>query len=178
MKRTVRWLGIAIAALWILAAPACSEPLGLEREGAAPIQTDALRYVLEQTPSELATVIVYTFRNPTARTAYVGTCTGRWSPELQKEIDGEWVHAWSTAEFACLGPPIVIPPRASYTDVVWVSDCYPRENCGPKFAVEEVEGVYRLVWPVLGSYSEDLGSGELLPLDQRISNRFLIVDPR
>ena len=46
-----------------------------------------------------------------------------------------------------------------------------RPNMYPQFEVEEIAGTYRLVWSLWHA-----GATEALPLEQRISNTFEVVD--
>lgn len=86
---------------------------------------------------------------------------------------GDWVHAWGAVVDLCLSPPIEIGPGATYTDTLEVFAGHPDGDTRPRFAVDDVEGVYRLVWTPVHDYEQDRpGFGDALPLEDRVSNRF------
>lgn len=55
----------------------------------------------------------------------------------------------------------------------------PGNNAYPKFETDEVPGIYRLVWGLQRTWTPDSagpGLGEMLPLEERVSNEFRITD--
>lgn len=53
---------------------------------------------------------------------------------------------------------------------------------GPNFTVDEIDGIYRLVWSrVLLSFDPDAPAeepfGEPIPIGERVSNSFVLRDP-
>ncbi len=151
---------------------ACSDPLVVERDQDAPIQTDRLRYDVVSGGSGWRAQIVWTFTNPIAEPVSVVNCRGSAPTKLQKLESDEWINAWSPAFLLCLSPPIVVAAGATYADTLHFFAGYPGSNAGPKLEVQEIEGVYRLVWWPLLNYDHDDVTGDLLPLEQRASNAF------
>ncbi len=162
----------SVTLLW-LASLACSDP-GSPQHPA--FQTDASAYVLAATAIGYDGTIGFVFTNPNATPAYIVNCQGATSLRLEKRVGPAWVAAWTPAVNACLSPPIVVLPGAEYRGVVRVLDCSFLSNCGPKFAVADIPGEYRLVWnSVLSSYDHrGYPFGDPLALEQRISNTFRI----
>lgn len=148
------------------------------REEAAPLQTDRLEYEVRRADGQLSVAIPFTYRNETGRTVYVVNCKRQVPPSLEKYVGGEWVHAWSPVVLDCLGPPIVIEPGATYADSLRVMAWKQGGNAYPQFEVAEVEGIYRLVWgPLVHDYDDRRqGFGEPVPLEERVSNAFLLKD--
>jgi hypothetical protein len=151
------------------------------RDTATAFQTESLSYTLISTQSSLETRIAFVFTNPTPAPVYIVNCKGTTSLRLEKQSGDKWVPAWSPVIPLCLSAPIVVQPGQRYSGVVHVSAGHPSNNLYPKFAVDPVPGVYRIVWrDVLRTYDDRANPfGEPLPLEQRVSNRFrLRVDSR
>lgn len=152
---------------------ACGLPLDPERETDRPLQTDRLTYTLETVDLGLEVLIPFTYTNRTGDTVFVVNCNGNAPPSLEKHESGDWVPAWGAVVDLCLSPPIVIAPGEAYTDTLEVFGGFPDSDAHPQFTVDDVEGVYRLLWRPLHDYDPDRqGFGEPVPLDDRISNRF------
>lgn len=167
---------IPILALAVLLA-ACSDPLEPPaRDSDPPLQTSRLVYELRSTDQGLEAEIPFTYTNETGRTVYVVNCNKIAPPALEKQVDGEWVHAWSAVVPLCLSAPIVIGPGQMHKNTIAFFAGHPSNNVYPKFRVDEVEGIYRLVWhDVVHNYNPDRpGFGDPLVLEERISNAFLL----
>lgn len=153
----------------------CSDPVGIERDLGAPIQTDRLSYEMKRVARGYETEIEYTFTNPRAETVFVVNCHGR-SEIVMERWDGEaWQHAWAPTIPDCLGPTIEIAPGESWSTTLTVFGGDPDCGCAPQFA-GAIGGTYRLNWrAVVESYSEEeLSWGPLIPEEQRLSNRFVL----
>lgn len=151
------------------------------RDAAAAFQTDQLSYTLSSTRSGLEGKITFVFTNPTSAPVYIVNCRGATSLRLEKQSGDTWVPAWSPVIPLCLSAPVVVQPGQQYSGVVHVSAGHPSNNLYPKFVLDPVPGVYRIVWAdVLRTYDDQAYPfGEPLPLEQRVSNRFqLHVAPR
>jgi hypothetical protein len=146
----------------------------LQRDPTAPFQTDQLRYTLISTPDGLEGEIPYVFTNPTQSPVYIVNCNGFTRLTLEKRMDEQWVKAWEPVIEACLSEPIIVQPEQVYRAVIHVFAAHPAKDMDPKFLMDSVPGVYRLVWHrVLQNYDPDTYPfGEALPLEQRISNLF------
>ncbi len=147
-------------------------------DAASPIRTDRAEYTARRVADGVEVEIPFTYTNRTGRTVYVVNCNGIAPPGLQKRVDGEWMRAWSAAVPLCLSPPIVIGAGRTYTDTLRVFAGTPSSGVAPVLEVEEVEGVYRLVWEnVVHDYDDARpGFGEPLPLEARISNPFRLEE--
>lgn len=156
-------------------------PPTVERDTTALVQTDSLIYRLEREWAGLRTTIRFSFTNPLPDTVYMVNCNGVVSGQLEKRSDGgQWIAMWSPVLPACLSPPVVIAPGATYEGTLPVWGALPGTNAAPQFNSSEVEGVYRMVWGSLVLHYDDSrqGFGDPVPLSVRISNAFVLDDPR
>lgn len=151
-----------------LAGPSESDP---------PLQTDRPEYTLHRADGALTTEIPFTYTNTTGHAVFVVNCNQSAPPTLEKRIEGRWETAWTPIVLLCLSLPIVIEPGETYADTLRVNGADPASDMYPRFRVEEVEGTYRLVWPlVLYNYDPDRqGFGDKLALKDRISNTFTLT---
>jgi hypothetical protein len=149
-----------------------NEPL--QRDLTAPFQTDQLHYTLVLAPDGLQGEIPYVFNNPTQSPVYIVNCNGFTRLALEKRMGEYWVKAWEPIMEACLSEPVVVQPEQAYRAVIHVFGAHPANDMYPKFSVDSIPGVYRLVWQdVLQTYDpQTYPFGDALPLEQRISNHF------
>ena len=152
------------------AAPSPASPL---------ITTDRQSYRPRRTAEALELDIVTTFTNRTSDTVRLHPCgsTSQPSFSLEKWVDGAWKPAWGQAcpAILMLDPPKVAP-GASRTDTARVRAML-AANAMPRFEVDPIAGSYRIVYAqAYGSWRANEGPGELLPLEQRVSNTFRIED--
>lgn len=169
-------------------APTAASPIERDRaaprDPTAPIQTDSTLYTLRppRTPTgeearhrELGIVATYT--NRTGRAVFPEYCTN--SPPnyyLEKKIKGEWVRAYHPVCWL-VGhdePPFAIEPGESYTATIVLLEAY-RLRGSPRFEVDTIPGVYRLVYRLYETWGHH-GGGELIPEEARISNEFRIEE--
>ena len=161
--------------------PAGETPVG----SAAPspsspsIATDRQSYGLRRTADALELDIVTTFTNRTSDTVRLHPCGSTSQPafSLEKWVDGAWRPAYSQAcpAILMLDPPKVAP-GASRTDTARVRAML-AVNAMPRFEADPIAGEYRVVYAqAYASWRPNEGPGELLPLDQRVSNTFRIED--
>lgn len=159
---------------------ACSSPAGLDSDAAALMVTDAAAYQLVSGPSgEVMAIIGYTYSNRTGRPVSIPNCLGDVPPHLEKLVEGTWVVAWGAPTLDCLSPPVTIQPGEQYRDGVRLRAWPPDSDVRPKFVVDPIEGVYRLVWADAVWNYDASGPpwGDPLPLAQRVSNRFDLLEP-
>lgn len=132
------------------------------------------------------TTIPYTFTNRTGSKVYLPNCRGDFRITLEVYEGGEWVHYWSspgllvheTAD-VCPSSPIVIEPGEVYPGTLHVRACTLGGGCAPRRTVT-LPGTdstqYRIVWTdALSSYDKETFSGDLIPLEERVSNHFTLV---
>lgn len=162
-----------------LALAACDS---LTAPGAEPerlLQTESNSYTLSARDAIYEVDIPYGFHNRTGGRVFVPNCNGIFGIKLQKEVGGSWVDAWWAAVPECLSPPIEIAEEAVFRDTLTVVAGRPGTIVEPKLEVEEIDGLYRLVW-LTGLSSLDEGSwltGDTLAVEHRVSNRFLLRAP-
>ena len=119
--------------------------------------------------------IPYTFTNRTGSRVYLPNCRGGFDISLEVEEAGRWLHAWSPILLDCLSPPIVIEPDEVYETTLRVGGCASGGNCGPRLDLPRITSApVRILWGTgLSSYDPDAHpSGELIPLEERVSNSF------
>ena len=152
------------------AAPSPASPL---------ITTDRQSYRPRRTAEALELDIVTTFTNRTSDTVRLHPCGSISQPSfsLEKWIDGAWKPALAQQcpAILMLDPPAVAP-GASRMDTARVRAML-AANAMPRFEVDPIAGSYRLVYAqAYRSWRPNEGPGELLPLEQRVSNTFRIGD--
>jgi hypothetical protein len=151
------------------AAPSASSP---------SITTDHQAYRPRRTADALEFDIVTTFTNRTSDTVRLHPCgSSQPSFSLEKWADGMWKPAYGQVCPAILmiDPPKVAP-GASRTDTARVRAMLGAGGM-PRFEIEPVAGSYRVIYAqAYGSWRPNEGPGELLPLEQRVSNTFQIEE--
>ena len=164
-----------------------------------PVQTDKKIYSVTLTPESFQVVIKWTYTNRTSATVYRARSVTILA--LEKKVGDEWVVAKRDAipftqdaisiedkkkgkpwgiineEFARINPGEtrwgtwdIRPGKGSFFG--------PSSKAKRRFELKEVPGVYRLVLGLFGTETtegEDLPS-EVLPLEERVSNEFEIVE--
>jgi hypothetical protein len=138
------------------------------------ITTDRESYRVRRTADAIEVDIVTTFTNRTGDTVRLHPCgTSQPTFVLEKWTDGAWKPAYSQAcpAMLMLDPPKVAP-GASRTDTARVRGML-APNTMPRFEAEPIAGSYRVVYTqAYRSWLPNEGPGELLPLEQRVSNTF------
>jgi hypothetical protein len=141
------------------------------------ITTDRESYRVRRTAEAIEIDIVTTFTNHTSDTVRLHPCGPQSQPAfmLEKWVDGAWTPAYNQAcpAILMLDPPRVAP-HAQRTDTARVRAML-APNAMPRFEAEPIAGSYRVVYvQAYRSWSPNEGPGELLPLEQRVSNTFRI----
>lgn len=161
---------LAIAGMILLAA--CSDPLS--RSSGTALETDRGSYTVEVSDGQLAVDIPWQFTNPTDGTVYIVNCNRIAPPLVERNVDGIWEAAYTPIVPQCLSDPITIEPGETYRDTLVVRAGLPEGNLNPVWQ-GPIEGTFRLQWGPRSSYAEGTaGFGELLPLEQRVSNEFML----
>ena len=161
---------------------------GSDVSGSAPIQTDRASYTARRQTMHLVDGTRYEnyleltiglrYTNPTDEPIYLVTCLDVNPPVLEKKEGAEWVTAFAPIVPECLGPPVVIGRGESYEYIYRIEAFLPGSRVMPQFQTE-VPGTYRLVWTAYRTWlanSVEAGLGRELPLEQRVSNEFSIVE--
>jgi len=75
---------------------------------------------------------------------------------------------------------VTVTPNAVYNPRILFYAGRAGSNVAPKFEVDPIDGMYRIVWTTSPSLTRDEPQkpGDLLPLEQRVSNRFLFKTAR
>ena len=94
------------AVLIALALSACGEPLGVQPDPSASIQTDRLEYRLARRGLFFETVIDFAYGNPGANSIFIQNCGGAYGIVLEQFKDGAWKVVWVNATPDCLSPAI------------------------------------------------------------------------
>jgi hypothetical protein len=152
----------------------------ITRDVGALFQTDSLSYTLRAGSVGFDGEIGVTFTNRTSGTAYIVNCNEATALSLEKRVAGQWKNVWSPPIPLCLSRPIIVAPSATYRTRIRIFGGYPGLNAYPKFSITDIAGEYRAVWAqVLSSYRTDsIPFGTPLPIDRRVSNRFLLTTER
>ena len=156
-------------------APSLTPP---DRDTDALFQTDSLSYTLVDDGLWDANITIQ-FTNKTATPTYFANCNGYSALRLEKLVAGLWKEAWLAIIPACSSLPAAVAPNAVYNPRILFSAGRAGSNVVPKFEVDPIDGLYRIVWtdsPL--TVRDDTAPAELLPLDQRVSNRFLLKTVR
>jgi len=188
--RRVAWLragqngaglrGLLCAAAMVLSSFGCEATTPPEVEDTALV-TDGTSFPFEKKNS-LGHVwyraeIPYSFTNRTGSNVYLLNCRGGFAVRLQVEEAGHWAHYWSPVILACLSPPIVIEPDEVYETTVNVVGCTSGGNCAPRLTLPSSASTrYRIMWgDGRSSYDHDGPPwGDLIPLEERVSNSFTL----
>ena len=152
----------------------------LEPDASAPIQTDTTLYRWSLDGSSANVDIGIEYTNVTPDTISIVNCNGLLPAVLEKRAAGSWIRFWSPMLAECLSPPIRIAPGAVLARMLQVYGNLPGSNAVPAFQSDDLQGVFRItVEHVVWSYDENLqGFGDLVPVERRQSNSFVLVDPR
>jgi hypothetical protein len=142
------------------------------------ITTDRQSYQVRRTADAIEVDIVTTFTNHTNDTVRLHPC-GQSQPSftLEKWVDGAWRPAYNQMcpAMLSLDPPRV-EPHAARTDTARVRAML-AANAAPRFETEPIAGTYRLVYAqAYRTWRANVGPGELLPLEQRVSNSFRLEE--
>jgi hypothetical protein len=153
-----------------------ASPSAFTRDVAPLFQTDSLSYVLRDNGSAYVGIIGVTLTNRTGGPVYIVNCNGIASVNLQKRFNSsEWQNVWSPVSPACLSPPITVRAGETHRISLGITGGHPGSSIFPQFSTDQIEGEYRILWrDVLSSYRDRAPFGDTLPLESRISNRFMI----
>ena len=150
-----------------------------ERDADALFQTDSLSYTLVDEGQWNANITVQ-FTNKTGATTYFPNCNGYSALHLEKFVNAAWVPAWTAIINHCGGIPVAVAPNATYKPGILFYAGRVGSNVRPQFSVGPIDGIYRIVWTTSPSLTRDESQKpeDLLPLEQRVSNRFLLKTAR
>jgi hypothetical protein len=130
--------------------------------------------------------IATSYTNRTGGAVYLPTCVEPSQPVLEKKLEGKWVVAYAAGERRCLGDPVRIEAGATYRDTFYVEAfLINKDSFSSRLRVKEIPGTYRLVRSLYktdprtwgsGGYGRDASISQLLPLRERISNEFKLIE--
>ena len=143
------------------------------------MQTSAAVYRLRSHPAGVAADIVYTYTNSTGAPVYLINCNGDVSPSFQRERNGKWENAWGPGTNACLSPPVVIPAGGTYSDTLQMVVSRQDGAFYDEIISADSGRRYRLIWhQALASFDDKARPfGPDLPIEQRVSNPFVLTAP-
>lgn len=118
---------------------------GLEGPEGLGVSMDAGVYFLEAGTRGWHGELEFSITNVTDRTISLLNCNGAFGLRLERWSGGEWEYAWGPILPRCLSPPISLEPDESRDSGLFVFGGYPGGNSYPRFRVETVDGIYRLV---------------------------------
>ena len=178
MMRSILITAIALSVLGChdtSTAPSLTPP---DRDTGALFQTDSLSYTLVDVGAWQANIGIQ-FTNKTAATTYFANCNGYSALHLEKFVDAAWKHAWLAIIPSCASLPVAVEPNATYSPRIQLVAGHAGSNVGQQFELEPIDGIYRIVWTRTPStVRDDANLENLLALEQRISNRFLLKTAR
>jgi hypothetical protein len=152
---------------------------GVVRDTMPLVQTQELRYEITPNGWGRGATIPFAYRNISADTFYIVNCSGAIALSIEKLDSAGWKHVWSPIIQLCLSPPVTIAPGAVYNGVANFSGVPFGSNAYPQLPAGDLDGTYRLRLAnvVLHYDSRRQGFGDQVPVEKRVSNAFLIVDP-
>lgn len=175
-RRALALVSLAVAATLL----ACDDDLlAPTRDTEAPIQTDRLAYEMERIGDRLETSIEYSYTNTGSTPIFIQNCNGATGIRLEKRLDGVWTVVWANLIPACISQAIALLPGESLGGELPVDAGPPGSpSVDPRFTASGVEGIYRLVFAEVFEAQDGSGfaTGERVPVDLRVSNRFALDD--
>lgn len=174
---------IMISSMVILVESCSHSPVAMESKdtGGRPalsdfsIVTDRARVILRKGEYDyLEGSIGYTFTNRSGAVVYAPVCRVPDPPYLEKREGSKWGLGYSSVVCLALQEPLAIDPDESVTLTLTIIHGLPGSNIGNRFRVAEIAGTYRMVWNIYGSRDEMGRTWDLIPLELRISNPFVI----
>jgi hypothetical protein len=177
--------GVIVTAMAVQSCAGAEHPTEQQTLEAAPLvrdfnalfQTDSLSYRLRAGAIGYEVEIGLVFTNRSPATAYVANCIGGTNLQIEKLVAEKWVVYWETEMLACVSPPILVQPFQRWPITIRVFGGYADCNCGPRFASDDLAGVYRVVFrDVYSSFNAATGAySSPLTFSMRISNPFTLV---
>ena len=170
--------GLLCAAAMVLSAPGCESTIPDVEVTALVTDGTSFRLGKENWRGHVwyGTEIPYSFTNRTGSKVYLVNCEGRFDLGLEVQESGEWVLAWSSVSGLCLDAPIVIEPGEVWETTLEVIGCTSGGSCAPRLDTTRITSApVRIVWGTgLSSYDSAYPFGELIPLEERVSNSFTL----
>lgn len=146
--------------LVVLTASACSQ-----RPSSAPILTDRQVYRAEDEAISINTV----YTNSTDSTVEIAISGCKFPTfTLERDTDGQWIRTGAPICPAILYPPVQVAPREQLESSLRI---FLEQIQAPV-----LEGTYRLVFEIRRPGEGEPLSGDLLPLESRVSNEFRITE--
>jgi hypothetical protein len=138
------------------------------------LQTEDLAYEPIAADSQKAVTIGFSFTNHEvyAVEAALG-CNGQIHTRLEVEQNDRWITAWNSVDHGCPNFVRIEPGQTVVGSVSVVA----HDAGTPRFQVDSIPGLYRLVWEGPAHYENHLTGWRLtdsLPTAVRTSNRFLL----
>jgi hypothetical protein len=148
----------------------------VDRDADAFFQTDSLSYALHESFNVWLGAIGIEFANRTDKPVSFPNCNGALAVALQQRTGDDWQSVWENAVPECLSAPITVAPGAVFRDTVHIGITLAGSGTAPSALRSQLTGELRLLWySVVHDYADGTaGFGTMLPVEQRISNRFTL----
>lgn len=178
-----------ISVLLVLSLSACRQAAvapQLPADDDAPITTDRERY----TPEDFGNYVIYTieisYTNTTGKSVYLVPCSDTPPPpayQLERFDGGKWHFNYLPT---CRTGPIDVPatevePGEGFTSTLTLrvyTVRTPEDYGDPLLGTDIMAGVNRFAFFIVASVNDEGGSnGNLLPLEERVSNAFELRAP-
>ena len=171
----MKWISLLCFTLLLCLAPLGCALLNEDEALPLPIQTENTRFEVTRLENSRGDTLIefnigFSYTNPTKEDRYLIGCNRPPLPDLEKQVNDQWVLAYTPGEDSCLSPPWRLVSGASLHDSLYVL-FISISDFKPVFRAE-ISGVYRLV----GAIHRDAEGEELVELSERVSNSFRLEE--
>lgn len=171
-----------LVSIALLASAGCAAATS-ESPNRPPIQTERIRYTVDDSMPIVHLTINMVYRNTTGSTVYLPTCQGPQPPRLQKQVGDAWVVAFAPNVMGCEQTPISVRAGETYPYSFQIVGGRPGSSFAPRFAVSELPGTYRVLWEIFRTSRETVAGRppimtDPVPVEQEISNSFQLISGR
>lgn len=164
--------GLLLAACSGPSAPRAVDDYTIPPDVASAIVTDSFTYRLSSEPVP-AVLVTARFTNTTGAAVYVPTAGCGGFSGVEQRVGGSWEPVFSPVCTLEYREPAVVAPGASYRLTAWVPAR--TRSTGDGIPRDSLPQAYRAVYSIFRSWNPATATGELLPLEMRVSNTFTIA---
>lgn len=135
---------------FVLLITACQTLTGSDQPPSALLRADSAEVGVQYSGFAYSAKIGYTYTNTTSRPVSRAGCGGPPPPDLEKNVAGHWVRAYSPVSLLCLTKPdFMVPSGVTIHDTLQFWAAEPGRNTEPSLLVDSIDGVYRLRWDMV-----------------------------
>lgn len=161
-----------VAAAIAISVVACAHGLS-DPQLTASLRTDSTQIGVQATDLSYSAKIGFVYINTTGSPVAKAGCGSPPYPDLQKNVDGKWVSAYSPAYLLCLTKPdFSVPSGGTFHGTLEFWAAKPNQNWEPKLLVDSIDGVYRLEWDFVEGTDTDVKGARIV---KAVSNEFRMV---